>query len=151
MEIRVDDLTGPEIISLLEEHLENMRAITPPHSVHALPVQGLRSPGVTFWSVWEDGELLGCGALKEIDLRHGEVKSMRTVTKHVRKGVARAVLNHIITEAQRRGYRRLSLETGAMAEFEPGRRLYAGAGFTFCQPFADYVEDPNSVFMTMEL
>ena len=142
----MDDLTGPEIISLLEEHLCNMRAITPPQSVHALPVEGLRSAGVTFWSVWENGELLGCGALKELDPHHGEIKSMRTVAKHLRKGVARAVLDHVMSEAKRRGYRRLSLETGAMPEFEPARLLYARAGFKLCEPFADYSEDPNSVF-----
>jgi len=151
VEIRVDDLTGSEIISLLEEHLTNMRAITPPQSVHALPVEGLRNAGVTFWTVWDRGELLGCGALKELDSRHGEIKSMRTVAKHLRKGVARAVLNHIVSEAKRRGYRRLSLETGAMPEFEPARQLYGRAGFELCEPFADYVDDPNSVFMTMEL
>ena len=152
MQIRIDDLSSPEIAALLNEHLANMRAITPPESVHALPMEGLRSQDVTFWSVWDDnGELLGCGALKELDPRHGEIKSMRTVSKHLRKGVARAVLNHIIAEAKRRGYRRLSLETGAMPEFEPARQLYAGAGFTDCAPFGDYVEDPNSVFMTMAL
>lgn len=151
MKIRVDDLTGPEVVALLEEHLSNMRAITPPQSVHALPVDGLRRSDVTFWSVWDDGELLGCGALKELDPQHGEIKSMRTVAKHLRKGVALAVLNHILSEAKRRGYRRLSLETGAMPEFEPARQLYVRAGFRFCEPFADYVEDPNSAFMTMEL
>lgn len=151
MEIRVDDLTGAEIIALLEEHLANMHAITPPESVHALPVEGLRSPEVTFWSVYENGELLGCGALKELDRHHGEVKSMRTVAKHLRKGVARTLLQHIIAEAKRRGYRRLSLETGAIAEFVPARELYARSGFTECAPFADYVFDPNSVFMTMAL
>jgi putative acetyltransferase len=151
VKIRVDDLTGPEVVALLEEHLSNMRAITPPQSVHALPVDGLRRSDVTFWSVWDDGELLGCGALKELDPQHGEIKSMRTVAKHLRKGVALAVLNHILSEAKRRGYRRLSLETGAMPEFEPARQLYVRAGFRFCEPFADYVEDPNSAFMTMEL
>jgi putative acetyltransferase len=151
VKIRVDDLTGPEVVALLKEHLSNMRAITPPQSVHALPVDGLRRSDVTFWSVWDDGELLGCGALKELDPQHGEIKSMRTVAKHLRKGVALAVLNHILSEAKRRGYRRLSLETGAMPEFEPARQLYVRAGFRFCEPFADYVEDPNSAFMTMEL
>ena len=151
MEIRVDELTGAEITALLEEHLANMHAITPLESVHALPVEGLRSPDVSFWSVWENGELLGCGALKELDRHHGEVKSMRTVAKHLRKGVARTLLDHIIDEATRRGYQRLSLETGAMAEFSPARELYARAGFTECAPFADYIEDPNSVFMTLSL
>jgi putative acetyltransferase len=149
--IKVDDLSSPAVAALLEEHLANMRIVSPPDSVHALPIEKLRSPDITFWSVWQDGVLLGCGALKEIDPRHGEIKSMRTAAGHLRKGVARAVLDHIITQARRRGYRRLSLETGSMPAFEPARQLYARAGFTNCEPFADYVTDPNSVFMTMEL
>ncbi|MEY2577150.1 MAG: putative acetyltransferase [Verrucomicrobiota bacterium] len=151
MEIRIDDLNGSEIRALLQEHLANMRQISPPESIHALPIEGLRKPEVTFWSAWENGELLGCGALKELDFQHGEIKSMRTSAQHRRKGVARAILDYIIGEAERRGYDRLSLETGSMDAFEPARQLYARAGFAFCGPFADYIEDPNSVFMTMEL
>jgi putative acetyltransferase len=150
-EIKQDDLTGPEIAELLKEHLQCMYMHSPPESVHALPIEELRSPDVTFWSVWEDGELLGCGALKELSAQHGEIKSMRTVARHLRKGVGRAVLSHIIAEAKRRGYSRLSLETGSMAAFEAARLLYARAGFIYCEPFADYIEDPNSAFMTMEL
>jgi putative acetyltransferase len=119
--------------------------------VHALPIEGLRKPEITFWTVWEDGVLLGCGALKELDSQHGEIKSMRTASRHLRKGVAQTLLHYIIGEAARRGYRRLSLETGSMQAFEPARELYARSGFTSCGPFADYVEDPNSVFMTKEL
>jgi len=151
MEIRRDDLTGPEIRALLEEHLSNMRQISPPESTHALPIEGLRKPDVTFWSAWENGELLGCGALKELDAEHGEIKSMRTSTGHRRKGVAGAILEHIIGEAKRRGYRQLSLETGSMEAFEPARQLYARGGFSFCGPFGDYTDDPNSVFMTMDV
>jgi putative acetyltransferase len=151
MHIELDDLTRPEIAALLKEHLASMFVHTPRESVHALPVEGLRTPDITFWSVWENGELLGCGALKELDPQHGEIKSMRTASAHQRKGVARAVVHHIIAEAKRRGYRRLSLETGAMVVFEPARRLYAACGFTYCEPFGDYVNDPNSVFMTMAL
>ncbi len=128
-----------------------MRQITPPESIHALPIEGLRTPEVAFWSAWENGELLGCAALKELDAGHGEIKSMRTSSRHRRKGVARRLLDHIVDEAARRGYSRLSLETGAMEAFEPARQLYARAGFTLCAPFADYVEDPNSVFMTKAL
>ena len=117
MEIRRDDLSGPEIRELLEAHLVNMRSISPPESTHALPIEGLRRPEVTFWTAWENGELLGCGALKELDAQHGEIKSMRTVSRHLRKGVAKALLDYIIAEAGRRGYRRLSLETGSMAAF----------------------------------
>jgi putative acetyltransferase len=119
--------------------------------VHALDLEGLRRPEITFWTAWENGELLGCGALKELDSEHGEIKSMRTAARHLRKGVARKLLEHIIAEAQRRCYTRLSLETGSMEAFEPARRLYAGFGFAYCAPFADYVEDPYSVFMTREL
>ena len=145
----IDDT--PEIAELLKEHLVSMFVHSPPESVHALPIEGLRSPDITFWSVWENGELLGCGALKELDPEHGEIKSMRTASADLRKGVARAVVRQIIAEAKRRGYRRLSLETGSMAAFEPARQLYAACGFTYCEPFADYVNDPNSAFMTLEL
>ncbi|MBB6669523.1 GNAT family N-acetyltransferase [Cohnella nanjingensis] len=151
MHIKVDDLTGPEVIGLLEEHLRSMFEHSPPESVHALDLTGLKKPEVTFWSAWEDGELLGCGALKELDAAHGELKSMRTSSRHLRKGVASRMVAHIVEEAGRRGYRRISLETGSMAYFEPAQRLYARIGFRYCGPFADYVEDPNSVFMTKEL
>ena len=151
MEIRVDDLSGPEVRSLLREHLRNMHLHSPPESVHALDIEGLRRPEVTFWSAWEGGELLGCGALKELDARHGEIKSMRTSAPHLRRGVAARLLEHMLAEARRRGYARLSLETGSAEAFEPARRLYARFGFTYCGPFADYVEDPYSVFMTKEL
>ena len=149
--IKIDDLSGSEIRELLEEHLASMRRHSPPESVHALPIEGLRTPEITFWTVWDDGVLLGCGALKELDSQHGEIKSMRTASRHLRKGVAQTLLHYIIGEAARRGYRRLSLETGSMQAFEPARQLYARSGFTSCGPFADYVEDPNSVFMTKEL
>ena len=151
MKIVVDDLRGPEVRGLLREHLRGMMQLSPPESVHALDIEGLRRPEVTFWTAWEGGELLGCGALKELDAGHAEIKSMRTAARHLRRGVAKAILLHIIEEAGRRGYRRLSLETGSMAAFEPARRLYAAFGFTFCGPFADYAEDPHSVFMTREL
>jgi putative acetyltransferase len=151
MHIELDDLSRPEIAELLKEHMAHMFLVTPRESVHALPIEGLLSPDITFWSVWENGELLGCGALKELDPQHGEIKSMRTVSAHLRKGVARTVVRQIIAEAKRRGYRRLSLETGSMAAFEPARQLYAACGFTFCSPFGNYLNDPNSVFMTMEL
>ncbi|CAG9606514.1 GNAT family N-acetyltransferase [Pseudoneobacillus rhizosphaerae] len=151
MEIKLDDLTGPEIAQLLDEHLQNMAKHSPPESRHALNLDGLRKPEITFWSVWENGHLVGCGALKELDYKHGEIKSMRTSSSHLRKGVAKKVLQHIIAEAKNRNYRRLSLETGSMTAFEPARRLYASFGFQYCKPFSDYIEDPNSVFMTMEL
>jgi len=151
MEIILDDLRGPEIAALIREHLQGMAELSPPESVHALDLNGLRRPDVTFWSAWEQGELLGCGALKELDPLHGEIKSMRTASAHLRKGVARSILAHIMEEARRRGYRRLSLETGSMASFEPARRLYTAFGFEECGPFADYTLDPCSTFMTREL
>jgi len=149
--IRLDDLRGPEIRALLEEHLRNMHELSPPESVHALDLDALRHPGISFWTAWEGSELLGCGALKELDPRHGEIKSMRTAMAHRRKGVARAILERILSEARSRSYGRLSLETGSQAAFLPARRLYESFGFTYCAPFADYTEDPNSAFMTREL
>lgn len=151
MEIRVDDLTSPEVIGLLVEHRQSMFLHSPPESVHALDLERLRQPEITFWSVWQNGQLMGCGALKELDGRHGEIKSMRTAAPHLRKGVATRLMHYILEEARRRGYRRLSLETGSMAAFEPARSLYASFGFTPCGPFADYIEDPYSVFMTRDL
>jgi putative acetyltransferase len=148
MQIRLDDLSGPEIRALLEEHLRNMHELSPPESVHALDITKLRQPDVTFWTVWEGAELLGCGALKELSPKHGEIKSMRTVVAHRGKGVARAVLEHIIKEAKRRSYERLSLETGSMKSFEPAQKLYESCGFSYCGPFEGYAEDPNSAFMT---
>jgi putative acetyltransferase len=123
MDIRLDDLKGPEIVGLLEEHVRSLRAISPPESCHVLDLAGLRRPEITFWSAWQGSQLLGCAALKELDRQHGEIKSMRTA----------------------------SLETGAQAEFEPALRLYTGFGFERCRPFGNYVEDPLSVFMTRAL
>ena len=151
MLIRVDDLTGPEIRGLLEEHLRNMHELSPPESVHALDLTGLRRPEITFWTAWDGVALLGCGALKELDSTHGEVKSMRTACSQRRKGVGRAMLEHIIAEARARSYGRLSLETGSMAAFLPARKLYESFGFAYCGPFADYTDDPNSAFMTRTL
>ncbi|MDX2214271.1 MAG: GNAT family N-acetyltransferase [Oculatellaceae cyanobacterium bins.114] len=151
MDIREDDLTSQKIADLLREHLDNMHEITPPGSVHALDLEGLRSPNITFWSAWEGEELLGCGALKELDSNRGEVKSMRTAQTYRRQGVASKILEHIIQEAKRRSYDCLYLETGALAEFAPARALYLRYGFEYRGPFADYLDDPNSVFMMKKL
>ena len=151
MKILIDDLQGAGVIGLLAEHLQEMRAASPPESMHALDLEGLRRPEITFWSVWDETELAGCGALKELDSGHGEIKSMRTAKAYLGKGVATLLLEHLIAEAGRRGYGRLSLETGAEDVFEPARRLYLKLGFVFCEPFGNYTEDPNSVFMTKEL
>ena len=151
MKIRVDDLRGPEVAALLEEHLQDMRAISPPESKHALDLDGLRRPEITFWTVWDGSSLAGCGALKRLDEQHGEVKSMRTATGYRGRGVASLVLGQIVEEARKRGYRRLSLETGSMEFFKPARSLYAKFGFGLGPPFADYKEDPNSCFFTRTL
>jgi len=151
MDVRLDDLSGREVRDLLTEHLRSMSALSPPESMHALDLDGLRDPAVAFWTIWSGGRLLGCGALKELTSEHGEIKSMRTSSAHRRKGVARTMLGHIINEALRRRYHRLSLETGAVEAFGPAQRLYESFGFTYCPPFGDYVEDPNSVFMTRVL
>jgi putative acetyltransferase len=151
MQIKLDDLSGPKIRALLEDHLRNMYELSPPESVHTLDIDKLRQPDVTFWSVWTGDELLGCGALRQLAPTHGEVKSMRTVPAHRRKGAARAVLEHIIEQARQRSYDSLSLETGSGEAFEPARKLYENFGFTGCPPFGDYLEDPHCVFMTKRL
>ena len=151
MRIETDDLLRPQIHALLEEHLRNMHAITPAESVHALDLDRLRQPSITFWSAWDGELLLGCGALKELDPRHGEIKSMRTPAALRRRGAGKAILAHIVAVARSRGYQRLSLETGAHEAFAPAHRLYEAFGFARCGPFGDYRPDPNSVFMTLRL
>ncbi len=128
-----------------------MHELSPPESVHALDVSKLKVPEITFWTVREGSMLLGCGALKELDSEHGEIKSMRTTVAFRRRGAGRAVLAHMITEARKRGYRRLSLETGSQEAFIPARRLYESFGFSYCEAFGEYKADPNSVFMTLQL
>ncbi|MGQ0511082.1 MAG: GNAT family N-acetyltransferase [Betaproteobacteria bacterium] len=151
MIIRPDDLRGPEMTRLIREHLQSMHLHSPPESVHALGLAALRQPGISVWSAWDGPELLGCGALKALGAVHGEVKSMRTATPHLRKGVAAAMLTHIMDEARRRKYTRLSLETGSGEAFAPARALYTRFGFETCGPFADYIADPFSFFMTRAL
>jgi putative acetyltransferase len=149
--IRLDDLTDPRIAELLEDHLRDMRSVSPPESVHALDLERLKRPEIRFWSVWSGGELAGCGALKHLDTDHVEIKSMRTSRSYRRKGVGKLLLEHLLREARLKGYRRVSLETGSMSFFEPARTLYASYGFARCDPFADYRIDPHSVCMTLLL
>ena len=151
MHIEVDDLSRPEVHALLEEHLEDMYAWSPPESVHALDLGRLRVPSITFWTAWDGPVLLGSAALKDLGAGHGEVKSMRTPRHLRRRGAARALLTHLIEHAQGQGFNRLCLETGTQPGFEPARLLYADFGFTVCEPFGDYTLDPNSVFMTKVL
>jgi putative acetyltransferase len=151
MRIVVDDLRGEPVRALLEEHLAHMHQLSPPESVHALDLAALRLPAITFWTAWKGDVLLGCGALKQLDAKHGEIKSMRTANGQQRQGVASALLQHILAEARRRGYDRLSLETGPASAFGPAHALYIRTGFTACGPFANYGPDPFSVFMTLDL
>lgn len=152
MQIRTDDLSGPEVHRLMQEHLDHMHELSPPESVHALDLDALRQPEITFWTIWSaDGQLMGSGALKDLGGGHGEIKSMRTAEAHRGKGVGQAMLGHILAEARKRSYTRLSLETGPAPGFASALRLYGRFGFAECGPFADYPEDPFSVFMTMAL
>ena len=151
LRIEQDDLTRPAVLALLQEHLGNMHQLSPRESVHALDATGLRAPGITLWTVWRGDTLMGCGALKELEPGHGEVKSMRTPERLRRCGAGRAVLTHIVGEARRRGYRRLSLETGAIEAFRPAQRLYESFGFDYCDSFPPYKPEPRSVFMTLQL
>ena len=151
LQVELDDLSRPQVHDLLREHLSNMHELSPPESVHALDLSKLRSPDITFWTAWDGSTLLGCGALKELDAAHGEVKSMRTPKAHRRRGAGRAILVRIIEEARSRGYARLSLETGAHEDFLPAQRLYETFGFGYCGPFGSYEPDRHSVFMTLAL
>lgn len=148
MQIIIDDLTSPEIAELLNEHLRDMYATSPAESVHALDLEKLRKPEITFWSLWDNHQLMGCGALKELDPTHAEIKSMRSANRFRGRGVGKKMLEHILQVANERQYKRLSLETGSPDFFIPARKLYERYGFEYCGPFGDYVEDPYSVFMT---
>ena len=151
MKIRVDDLTDIRTQMLIKTHLDGMAANTPVESIHALDVAALQQDSITFYSAWEQEDIMGCGALKELSPTHGELKSMRTAENYLRRGVATAILHHIVEEAKLRGYKTLSLETGSMEAFKPAHRLYERFGFTYCEPFGDYTEDPNSLFMQLNL
>jgi putative acetyltransferase len=148
LEVRRDDLSGAEVQALLREHMAGMMSSSPPESVHALPLEGLLKPEITFWSVWLGTELAGCGALKDLGNRQGEIKSMRTRQNFLRQGVGQAALATIVSEATTRGYTRLSLETGSTEDFKPAHALYLRNGFEVCGPFGGYKFDPFSVYMT---
>jgi putative acetyltransferase len=149
--IAIDDPLASDVRALLTGHLVWARSLTPPEDAHALDVDGLLDPRVTLFSYRRDGRLLGVGALKMLDSGHAEVKSMHTAAAARGQGVARALLSHLLEEAQARGVTRVSLETGSMAAFAPARALYASAGFELCEPFGDYRPSPNSTYMTLEL
>ena len=151
MLIKVDDLSGPEVAQILTEHLQDMYSVSPPESVHALDLEKLRQPEITFWSVWDGEQLAGCGAIKELDSTHAEIKSMRTANAYRGKGVAVKIMEHILSVAAERNYQRLSLETGPQDFFTPARKLYERFGFEYCGPFGEYGDDPYSTFMTKSL
>ncbi|MGR5238786.1 GNAT family N-acetyltransferase [Vibrio alfacsensis] len=151
MKIEVDNLERAQVIALLEEHLQDMYATSPPESVHALDLDKLKAPEVTFWTGWKDEQLQGCVAIKILDDNHAELKSMRTTPTARNQGVASLLLVHVIEQAKQKGLKRLSLETGSMAFFRPARTLYEKHGFSYCEPFGDYELDPNSQFMTLAL
>ncbi|WP_027709347.1 GNAT family N-acetyltransferase [Zooshikella ganghwensis] len=151
MKIIIDDLSKPKVIQLLTEHLDGMKANSPPKSIHALDLEALRKPEITFWSAWEGLEVTGCGALKRLTVHHAELKSMRTAKSHLRKGVATHLLHHILIKAKERGYKQVSLETGTTEVFKPAHKLYERFGFSYCEPFSDYSDDPFSTFMTKQL
>jgi len=151
IEIRIDDLSSDESQSIVREHMAGMLANTPIESVHALPLEKLRKTSISFWTAWIGETVCGCGALQMLDPQHGEIKSMRTRANFLRQGVGQAVLSHIIKEANTRGIKRLSLETGSSDDFAAARAMYLRNGFEMCGPFSDYKLDPLSVFMTKQL
>ncbi|MFL6144281.1 MAG: GNAT family N-acetyltransferase [Labedaea sp.] len=151
MRIVVDDLSGPEIAAFLGEHVQQLRTITPLESKYALDLDALRAPEITFWTVLDADTLVGCAAMKTLDATHAEIKSMRTAPERTRSGIASLLLEHIVAEARRMGFTRLSLETGTADFFEPARKLYEKFGFQYCQPFDDYRPSPHNTFMTRAL
>jgi putative acetyltransferase len=151
MRIELDDLSRPQVHALLEEHLKHMHELSPPEQVFALDLAKLRVPEISFWTIWDGEQLLGCGALKQLSPVHGEIKSMRTPANARGKGAGRGMLTHIIAVARQRGYETLSLETGTHPAFEPAHRLYRSQGFELSGPFGDYCVDPHSAFMQLRL
>lgn len=151
LDIRVDDLSGEATRGLLRLHLAGMHANSPPGSVFALDLSGLQAPGVTVWSAWEEARIAGIGALKVLDARSGELKSMRTHPDFLRRGVAAALLEHIIAEARQRGLERLSLETGSGPAFDAALALYRRRGFKDGEPFADYERSAFNQFLHLQL
>ena len=148
MKIQVDNLESAEVERLLQEHHDDMLKHSPPESVHALDLSSLKAPDVTFWTAWINGELAGCGALKKLNEKHAEIKSMRTSQQFLRKGVAAKLLAHMLNTAKTQSFAKISLETGTKNAFIPAQKLYKSFGFQECQPFSNYKEDPYSLFLT---
>jgi len=151
MDIRLDNIDNPVVIQLLQEHHEDMLKHSPVESVHALDLSSLKAVDVSFYTVWLNGELAGCGALKALNENHVELKSMRTSRTFLRKGVAAKLLTHLLAIAKNQAYKKISLETGTADAFIPAQKLYQNFGFVACLPFSDYQEDPYSMFLTKDL
>jgi len=151
MDILPGQLDHPAVIRLLQAHLRDLGAITPAESMHALDLSALQADDIRFWAAWIDGEVVGCGALRDLGEGHGELKSMRTDEARRGQGIGRALLDHLLAHARASGFHQLWLETGATRHFAPAHRLYARAGFERCGPFADYTDDPHSLYMQLRL
>jgi putative acetyltransferase len=151
MEIREGGLDEPEVIDLLRVHLDEVRGQRTPGGAHVLDREGLKRPDVSFWTAWRGEALLGCGAIRQLDAAHGEIKSMRTAPDQLRRGAGIGLMAHMLGVARERGYKRLSLETGATPEFDAAQALYRQLGFTYCEPFGEYRADPLSRFMSRAL
>lgn len=151
MKVEIDHLEDEAVIQLLEEHLADMRATSPPESIHALDVESLKAPEITFWCARENGQPLGCIALKQLNPLQAEIKSMRTTERSRGKGVGAVLLKHLLAEVVERGYQQVNLETGSQDFFKPARRVYERFGFEYCEPFGDYKLDPSSLFMTLKI
>ncbi|MFC3032192.1 GNAT family N-acetyltransferase [Pseudoalteromonas fenneropenaei] len=151
MEIKIDDLQGSDVLLLLKQHLQDMYATSPTESIHALDIEALKHPFITFWRAEIEGVIQGCIALKELDSKHAEIKSMRTATHARNQGIASQLLSHVLNVAKIRSYETVSLETGTMDYFLPARKLYEKHGFVYCDPFGEYQFDPHSCFMTRKV
>ena len=141
----------PEVNSLLTKHFIELRSVSPEGSAHVLDIPGLKISSIIFWSLWDNNQLIGCGALKFLSDAHGEFKSIRVADKHRKKGMGEKIISHLITEAKKIGIKKLSIETGAGEFFLPARKLFKKFGFKTCKPFAHYKEDPNSCYFDLEI
>ena len=141
----------PEVNSLLTKHFIELRSVSPEGSTHVLDIPGLKISSIKFWSLWDNDQLIGCGALKFLSDTHGEFKSIRVADKHRKKGMGEKIISHLITEAKKIGIKKLSIETGAGVFFLPARKLFKKFGFKNCKPFAHYQEDPNSCYFDLDI
>ena len=151
IEIKLDDLSGDSIKKLLQTHLTNAALHSPQDAIFALDLEALKAPEISFWSVWQNEEILACGAIKMLDKEHAEIKSMHTLEKARGKGIGNQLVNHIIQQARAKNIKRLSLETGTADAYFPAHRLYKRHGFQECPAFSDYQESIHSLYMTKSI